>query len=66
MDALEPAMKRRGRPHGKSEHWTILLARVSLGGKVLMPAGEIPTVGRFSVVQDPTGAVFSPFRSARV
>ncbi|MGA2450600.1 MAG: VOC family protein [Polyangiaceae bacterium] len=38
----------------------------SLGGKVLMPATEIPKVGRLSVVQDPTGAVFSPFRSARV
>ncbi|MDP9000816.1 MAG: VOC family protein, partial [Myxococcota bacterium] len=31
-----------------------------LGGKVLMPAMEISKVGRFSVVQDPTGAVFSP------
>jgi predicted enzyme related to lactoylglutathione lyase len=38
----------------------------SLGGKVLMPAMEIAKVGRFAVVQDPTGAVFSPFRSARV
>ncbi len=37
----------------------------TLGGKVMMPAMEIPNVGRFSVVQDPTGAVFSPFRSAR-
>jgi predicted enzyme related to lactoylglutathione lyase len=38
----------------------------TLGGKVLMPAMEIAKVGRFSVVRDPTGAVFSPFRSARV
>jgi predicted enzyme related to lactoylglutathione lyase len=38
----------------------------ALGGKVLMPAMEIAKVGRFSVVQDPTGAVFSLFRSARV
>ncbi len=38
----------------------------ALGGKVLMPAMEIAKVGRFSVVQDPTGAVFSPFHSARV
>jgi uncharacterized protein len=38
----------------------------ALGGKELMPAMEIPKVGRFSVVQDPTGAIFSPFRSARV
>jgi predicted enzyme related to lactoylglutathione lyase len=27
-------------------------------------AMEIPKVGKFSVVQDPTGAVFSLFRSA--
>ncbi|MBV9946307.1 MAG: VOC family protein [Myxococcales bacterium] len=38
---------------------------VALGGKVMMPATEIPKVGKFSVVRDPTGAVFSPFRSAR-
>ena len=38
----------------------------ALGGKVLMPGMDIPKVGKFSVVQDPTGAVFSPFRSARV
>jgi predicted enzyme related to lactoylglutathione lyase len=38
----------------------------ALGGKVLMPAMEIPKVGKFSVVQDPTGAAFAPFRSARV
>lgn len=37
----------------------------ALGGKVLMPGMEIPKVGKFSVVQDPTGAIFSPFRSAR-
>lgn len=35
----------------------------SLGGKVLMPTMEIHGVGRFSVVQDPTGAVFAPFRN---
>lgn len=38
----------------------------TLGGKVMMPAMEIPKVGRFSVVQNPTGAAFSPFRPARV
>jgi uncharacterized protein len=38
----------------------------TLGGKVLLPTMDIPKVGTFSVVQDPTGAVFSPFRSARV
>lgn len=30
---------------------------VSLGGKVLRPAFDIPDVGRFCVVQDPQGAV---------
>ena len=28
----------------------------SLGGKLLVPPQDIPTVGRFCVVQDPTGA----------
>ena len=30
-----------------------------LGGKVLVPPTDIPTVGRFSVLQDPQGAVIS-------
>jgi len=38
----------------------------TLGGRVMVPAMEIPQVGRFSVVEDPTGAVFAPFRSAHV
>jgi predicted enzyme related to lactoylglutathione lyase len=38
----------------------------TLGGKVVMPAMDMPNVGKFSIVQDPTGAVFSLFRSARV
>lgn len=33
-----------------------------LGGTVLMPAFDIPTVGRFAVVADPSGAVFAPFK----
>lgn len=32
---------------------------VSLGGKVLMPPTDIPTVGRFAVLQDPQGAVLN-------
>lgn len=32
---------------------------VELGGKVLMPPMDIPGTGRFSVVADPQGAVFS-------
>jgi hypothetical protein len=33
----------------------------ALGAKVLMPVKEIPTVGKFSVIADPYGAVFLPF-----
>ncbi len=35
-------------------------ARVTqLGGKVVMPVFEVPSVGRMSVIQDPQGAVLS-------
>jgi uncharacterized protein len=37
-----------------------------LGGKVLMEPMALEKVGKFSVVQDPTGAAFALFRSARV
>jgi predicted enzyme related to lactoylglutathione lyase len=30
-----------------------------LGGKIIVPPTEIPTVGRFAVIQDPQGAVIS-------
>ena len=33
----------------------------ALGGTTCVPPTDIPTVGRFAVVEDPTGAVFSPF-----
>lgn len=32
----------------------------ALGGKVVAPAMDIPNVGRFAVIEDPTGAVVSP------
>jgi hypothetical protein len=32
---------------------------LSLGGKVLVPPGDIPKVGRFAVLSDPQGASFS-------
>ena len=35
-----------------------------LGGKVSVPPTDIPTVGRFSVVNDPQGAVFSIIKLA--
>jgi hypothetical protein len=34
----------------------------SLGGQVVMPPMDIPDVGRFAVVLDPTGAVFALFK----
>jgi predicted enzyme related to lactoylglutathione lyase len=37
-----------------------------LGGKVVMEPVDMPKVGKFSVVQDPTGATFALFRSANV
>jgi predicted enzyme related to lactoylglutathione lyase len=36
----------------------------TLGGKVLKAAADIPTVGRFAVLQDPQGAVFAVFTAA--
>ena len=35
----------------------------SLGGKTLVPPTDIPTVGRFAVLEDPQGAFFAVFRS---
>src|SRR4030095_10327647 len=32
-----------------------------LGAKVLMPAKDIPTIGRFAILQDPQGAGFAVF-----
>ncbi|HEY8088504.1 MAG TPA: VOC family protein [Polyangiaceae bacterium] len=37
-----------------------------LGAKVLLEPKEMEKVGKFSVLQDPTGATFALFRSARV
>ena len=32
-----------------------------LGGKVMVPATDIPNTGRFSIVNDPQGAMFAVF-----
>jgi predicted enzyme related to lactoylglutathione lyase len=37
----------------------------SLGGKIMMGATEIPNMGWFSIVQDPTGAVFGLWKTTR-
>lgn len=34
------------------------------GGKTCVPATDIPNVGRFAVITDPSGGVISPFKSA--
>lgn len=36
---------------------------IELGGKAPFPPTDIPDVGRFAVISDPTGASVSPFRS---
>jgi hypothetical protein len=36
------------------------------GGKVYMPTTDMPNVGTFAITADPTGAVFAPWKSARV
>jgi len=36
----------------------------SSGGSVAVPATEIPTIGKFAVIKDPTGGVIAPFKSA--
>jgi predicted enzyme related to lactoylglutathione lyase len=42
------------------------LARAQeLGGKTLVPAQDIPTVGRFAVIADPQGAVLALFKSEK-
>lgn len=33
-----------------------------LGGSVMMPPGDVPNIGRFTVLQDPQGAVFGIFK----
>ena len=56
-------------PAGMPPHWgnyvtvdnvdQTLAKATALGGKVLVPAMDIPTVGRMAVLQDPQGAVIS-------
>ncbi len=38
---------------------------VELGGKVIKEPDDIPNTGRFAIIQDPTGAVFSTFKMAK-
>lgn len=69
MDLPEEAQK-----HGAPPHWlgyvavdnvdaTVQRAK-SLGGSVMLPGQDIPNIGRFAVLADPQGAVFSLFQGA--
>jgi predicted enzyme related to lactoylglutathione lyase len=61
-------------PPGTPAHWMLYFAAHdvealtakanSLGGKTLMPAMDVPNTGKFSIVQDPQGAVFALFQAA--
>ncbi len=54
---------------GMPPHWGVYVTvddvdataklAVEMGGKICMPPQDIPEVGRFCVLQDPQGAVFS-------
>jgi uncharacterized protein len=60
--------------HGIPSHWIgyatvddvdAACARASdLGGTVSVPPTDIPNVGRFAVISDPTGARLSPFKAS--
>lgn len=60
-------------PAGAPPHWMAYISTPdtdatvkqaeSLGAKVLHPATDIPTVGRFAVLADPQGAAFAVFTS---
>jgi len=37
---------------------------LALGAKAVVPPVDIPTAGRFAVIQDPVGAVFGIYKAA--
>jgi predicted enzyme related to lactoylglutathione lyase len=61
-------------PANVPSHWTTYFAVTNcdksvaqiekLGGKILMPARDIPNVGRFAVCNDPQGAKFAILQPA--
>lgn len=38
---------------------------IELGGKCLVPAIDVPQIGRFAIIQDPQGAVVKPFSAQK-
>lgn len=72
-DASWGIMDMSKRPGGPTGWFTYLAvddvdarvaAATAAGGKPLMPAFDIPMVGRIAVLQDPTGAVISLMKPA--
>lgn len=59
--------------HGLPSHWMAYVGTHDVdatctqvdaaGGRTCVPPTDIPGVGRFAVVEDPSGAIFSPFTS---
>ena len=65
----EGAKKAGAPPHwlpyvGSSDIDATVSEAQKLGGRVIVPLTEIPTVGRFAVLSDPQGAVFAVFAPA--
>ena len=67
---LGPEMRQQGVPpnwmpyvESSNVDETVRLA-TSLGGKVTVPASDIPNVGRFAVLKDPQGAAFGVYRTS--
>ncbi len=65
----EEAKKAGAPPHwlpyvGASDIEATVSEAQKLGGKVIVPLTEIPTVGRFAVLSDPQGAGFAVFAPA--
>jgi predicted enzyme related to lactoylglutathione lyase len=64
------------RQHGVPVHWNLYIATDNAdqtaakvtqdGGKVLMPAFDVPDAGRMAVLQDPTGAAFNIWQPKQV
>ena len=64
----------KAREMGAPPHWLAYLATddvdaavakaATLGGTTLVNPMDVPNVGRFAVLQDPTGAVFGLFKPA--
>ena len=65
------ALPEEARAMGAPPHWLTYIGTsdvdqtvrqaTELGGRVLKAAMDLPTVGRFAVIQDPQGAVFAAF-----